>query len=122
MQAFIAQQIQVVTGEESGRYTEAERELTQRVIAALEAGASQESVRSALTAVTMMQELAIRNDEFFIGVDKWDLVTEATQDNNLAGYNQHLMNLGIESDQDREYMMKALYERQLELEAIRIGR
>ncbi len=130
LRAFIAQQITVVTGEESGRYTEAERQLTERVVAALEAGASQESVKSALTALTMLQDLAIRNDEYFIGVDTYDLLSKEAHpsgegtvgDVNLRKYNEHLMGLGIDSDQDRSYMMRSLYLRQQELEAIRVGR
>ena len=121
LQTFVADNIKVVTGEESGRYTQAEQELTSRLVAALEPGASKETVKSAMTSLVMLQDLAIRNDEFFIGIDSFSLVDEATQDENIRKYDDHLKSLGIDSEADRQYMLESLWARQLELQEIRIG-
>ena len=120
LQAFVAKQIKTVTGEESGRYTEAEQALTRRVVAALEVGASRESVRSALTALTMLQELQVQADDYHIRANQFDLTGEDWQEQGKA-YDDRLKSLGIESEQDRTEMMEHLYLIQQELEGIRIG-
>jgi|TARA_Y100000310_G_scaffold340907_1_gene438273 hypothetical protein len=65
--AIIAQNLTALTGEESGRFTAMEQQITQRATALLDAGASQEQVVGALSAIQALKVVARENKSLASG-------------------------------------------------------
>lgn len=91
--AVVAQSITQLTGEESGRFTEAERAMTQEALRLLEPGASFEQIRGALGSAVRIAFVARDANEMLAGVElRFDL---DTNDGRVALLEELILNLGL---------------------------
>lgn len=75
--AVIAQSITQLSGEESGRFTEAERQMTAEALRLLEPGASFEQIRAALGTAVSLAYTARDKNEIVAGIEpRFDLGTD----------------------------------------------
>ena len=110
MRNFIAKNISTVSGEQSGRFTEAERQITEQATRLLQAGASKDQILGAVTALYKVQLFTNYADEYYLGQTGFDMAG-GTQEENIAAaqaLDARLRGAGLDSAHDRKELMELL--------------
>lgn len=93
----VAQSLTQITGEESGRFTEAERRIAEEALRLLEPGASFEQIRGALGTAVSLGFVSRDRNEMLAGVaPRFDL---DTNDGRVALLTELIQNLGLNSNE-----------------------
>jgi hypothetical protein len=105
-QVAIAQNITTISGEESGRFTEAERNITQEVTKLVETGASKVQVVSAMSELLKLKIMLREFSQIKAGIpSRWDFSDRSSQDKFIT----EMTNLGL-SDTMQKDLVKRLIE------------